>query len=78
MSSITVPHGLERPARTISRRDRPLPLTVRPCDPDLLRRAEQPNVPVSHVALWCVAGSIGWAAALGAGWLMMNVVDRLL
>jgi len=74
VTSITWPHGLERPVVPTSYRERPLPRTVRPCDPDLRRLDEQESVRPSHVAAWCVGGSIGWAAVIGAGWLVVEVV----
>lgn len=78
MSSITWPSGLERPVIPTSHRERPLPRTVQPCDPDVIRRDERESVPPTHVAVWCVGGSIGWAVAIGAGWLMLNVVGHLI
>ena len=78
MTSITWPSGLERPVIPISRHERPLPRTVQPCTPDIVRRDEHESVPPSHVAAWCVGGSIGWAVAIGGGWLMINVVGHLI
>ena len=78
MQSITWPSGLERPVIPTSSRERPLPRTVRPCDPDIVRRDEQESVRVSHVAAWCVGGSIGWAALIGGGWLAVNLLGYLI
>ncbi len=78
MQSITWPTGLERPVIPTSCRDRPLPRTVRPCDPDVTLRNEQERVRPGHVAAWCVTGSIGWAAIIGGGWLAVDVLGRLI
>ena len=76
MQSMTWPSGLERPALPSSCRSRPLPNTVRVCEPIL--REEDSGVHVSHVAAWCVAGSIGWAAAIASGWLAITVLGPLI
>ena len=78
MQSITWPNGLERPVIPTSCREHPLPRTVRPCDPDVLLRDEQESVRVGHVAAWCVGGAIGWAVAIGGGWLMVNVLGQMI
>ena len=78
MTSITWPSGLERPVIPTTPRARPLPRTVQPCDPDVLRRDVEEQVRPSHVAAWCIGGSIGWAALIGAGWLAVGVLGHLL
>lgn len=86
MSSITLPYGIERPPIVVTPRAAPLPPTVRPCitaPPDRVDRIRvlEPAdsvLPLRHVAAWCLAGSIGWAAIIGGGWMAASVVRDLL
>lgn len=88
MSSITLPYGIERPPIVVTPRAAPLPPTVRPCvvsvpptspTVDAGEPAEQCDrpLPLRHVAAWCVAGSFGWAAIIGGGWMAVSVLRHV-
>lgn len=85
MSSTTLPYGIERPRIVVTPRAAPLPPTVRPCvapapPPDVRTEcpddAERP-LPLRHLAAWCVAGSFGWAALIGGGWMAVSILRAI-
>jgi len=47
-----------------------------PLAPDLAVDDQQ-RVRPSHVAAWCLGGSIGWAALIATGWLAAEVLGQL-
>lgn len=88
MGTMTWPSGLaqtENEGRT-SCRVRPLPHTVRPCDPvetAEIQAAENDFVPphdmfpVHHVAAWCVIGTVAWAAIITASRVAVDILTHL-
>ena len=74
MTSTTWPHGLERPIAPRSSRPLPFRGPVPPSEVGDELDSEPSVVRPSHVAAWCLGGSIGWAALIGAAWVAVDVL----
>ena len=55
---------------------RPLPNTIRPCEPDppAFERAEYAVFPFHHVAACCGVGALAWAGVIVASRAVLNAI----
>lgn len=79
---MTWPSGLEQAVSNpnTSCRVRPLPDTIRPCQPDLPTSAvpaDHAVFPVHHVAACCVVGGAIWAGVITVGRILVDALAHL-